>query len=147
LVDNWHRNFLESIEENFHSDVALERKYCFLNSNRKRLYLPYAPGIKRREVLSNPDILLQNNKTDNIEYIIEVEYQVNYKKIAGIAVMTDVAVGQMGLKSKPKLMLLVRKSFPNMKLMQNEIQARVRNIRFSLYDSSDFISKISSLIS
>lgn len=143
---NWHRSFLESVEKSFLSQPLLKEKYELLNSNTRRLYLPYKPSIRRSEILSNPDMILVNKKSKNFDYILEVEYQVNYKKIAGIALLTDIAVGQMSLKPKPKLILVTKKEFPNRELLQKDIPAVVRNIEFIICDSERFLSEFSSLI-
>ena len=143
---SWHWHFLESVEAIFLSESVLRRKCNLLNSNRKRLYLPDRPGIRRKEILSNPDVILLNKRTGNFDYILEVEYQVNYKKIAGIALLTDIAVGQMSLKSKPKLILVTKKEFPNRELLQKDISAVVGNINFITCDSETFLSEFNSLV-
>ena len=143
---SWHWHFLESVEAIFLSESVLRRKCNLLNSNRKRLYLPDRPGIRRKEILSNPDVILLSKRTGNFDYILEVEYQVNYKKIAGIAVLTDIAVRQMSLKPKPKLILVTKKEFPNRELLQKDVSDVVRNIEFEISTSDKLISEFSSLI-
>jgi len=66
--------------------------YLFINN--ERLYVPDKPNIRRREILSNPDMICVNNETDNFDFIIEVESQINYKKIVGISLLTEIAIRQ-----------------------------------------------------
>ncbi len=143
---NWHWQFLESIEEEFHSQPLLKKKYKIRNSNREKLYLPNWKKIKRRDILSNPDILLAKKEDSVPAYIFEVESQKNYKKIVGIAILTDIAIKQMKLRYKPKLILITKKEFPNSELIQREIQGYIKNIEFHLYSSNNFISSFTSLI-
>jgi len=143
---SWHWHFLESIERKFLEEPMLREKYDLLSSNRKRLYLPDRPGIRREEILSNPDMILTNKRTQDFDYILEVEFQVNHKKIAGIAILTDIAIGQMNLKTEPKLILVTKREFSSMELLQTGIQRVVRNIKFNLLTSGDLISRFNSLI-
>ena len=83
-------------------------------------------------------MILVNNKTKNFDFIIEVEYQINYKKIVGISLLTDIAVRQMDPDYSSTLILITRKDFPNSKLIKKEIQAYVKNIKFHLTHSNDF---------
>jgi len=143
---NWHCQFLESTEEVFHSQPLLKEKYKIRNSNRERLYLPNWKNIKRREILSNPDILLMKKEDSTLAYIFEVEYQINYKKIVGIAILTDIAIRQMKIRDKPKLILITKEEFPNSELVQREIQGYIKKIQFNLYSANNFISNFTSLI-
>jgi hypothetical protein len=113
-------------------------KYKIQNSNNGRLYLPDKQNIRRQEILSNPDMILFNNKTKNFDFIIEVEYQINYKKIVGISLLTDMAVRQMKPNYSSTLILITKKDFPNSKLIETEIQGYVKNIKFHLTNSNDF---------
>ena len=144
-LGDWHKLYLDKLEKLFLERNDLREKYEIKNSNRKRLYLPDWEGIKRKEILSNPDILLIN-KDGGLAYIFEVEYQVNYKKIAGIAILTDIAIRQMNTKDKPKLILITKEEFPNSELVEREIQRYAKNIEFSLYSSRNFASAFNSLI-
>ena len=108
------------------------------NSNNERLYLPDKPNISRHQILSNPDIILVNDETGNIDFIIEVEYQINYKKIVGISLLTDIAVRKMNSNYSSTLILITKKDFPNSKLIEKEIQKYARNIKFHLTNSNDF---------
>ena len=85
-------------------------------------------------------MILVNNKTKNFDFIIEVEYQINYKKIVGISLLTDIAVRQMNPNYSSTLILITKKDFPNSKLIEKEIRGYVkgRNINFHLTHSSDF---------
>jgi len=143
---SWHWHFLESIERKFRGELMLREKYDLLSSNRKRLYLPDRPGIRREEILSNPDMILVNKRTRDLGYVLEVEFQANRKKIAGIAILTDIAIGQMDLKTKPKLILVTKREFSSMELLQMEIQRVVRSIKFDLSTSDNFVSRFNSLI-
>ena len=143
---SWHWHFLESIERKFLDEPMLRERYDLLSSNRKRLYLPDRPGIRREEILSNPDMILVNKGTRDFDYVLEVEFQVNHKKIAGIAILTDIAIGQMNLKTRPKLILVTKRKFSSMELLQTEVQRVVRNIKFALSTSEDFLSRFNSLI-
>jgi len=143
---SWHWHFLESIERKFLEEPMLREKYDLLSSNRKRLYLPDRPGIRREEILSNPDMILVNKRTQDFGYILEVEFQANHKKIAGIAILTDIAIAQMNLRTKPKLILATKREFSNMELLKTEIQGVVRNIKFDLSTSDNFASRFNSLI-
>lgn len=145
-TQNWHRRFLESIEEAFLDQPLLKEKYEIRNSNRERLYLPNWKGIRRREILSNPDILLITKEDSALAYIFEAEYQINYKKIVGIAILTDIAVRQMKVRHKPNLILVTKEEFPNSEFIQREIQGYVENIEFNLYRSNNFISSFTYLI-
>jgi len=144
-LGDWHRLYLNKLERLFQESSSLREKYEIKNSNRGRLYLPDWEGIKRKEILSNPDILLVNKEGDPA-YIFEVEYQVNYKKIAGIAIMTDMAIRQMNAEGRPKLILITKEEFPNRELIEREIQGYVKKIDFSLCSSDDFTSAFDSLI-
>jgi len=116
----------------------LTDKYRIRNSNSERLYLPDKPNIRREEILSNPDMILVNRENENFDFIIEVEYQTNYKKIVGISLLTDIAVRQMSPDYSSKLILIVKEDFPNSKLVEREIQGYVKNIEFCLTDSNNF---------
>ena len=139
MTQNWHWQFLESIEKRFLNQPLLKEKYEIRNSNRERLYLPHKLGIRRNEILSNPDIIFVNKKNGKFDYIFEVEYQVNYKKIVGIALLADIAIRQMNVKDKPKLILITKEEFSNSELIEREIQRYVENIEFSLYSSDNFL--------
>jgi len=144
-LGDWHWQYLESLEKEFNNNPRLRKKYEIKNSNKGRLYLPNWEGIKRKEILSNPDILLVN-EDGGPAYIFEAEYQVNYNKIAGIAILTDIAIRQMNAKDKPKLILITKEEFPNSELIEREILGYVKNIEFSLYSSHYFVSASGSLI-
>ena len=146
MTQNWHWRFLESFEKRFLNQPLLKEKYELRNSNRERLYLPYKSGMIRNEILSNPDIVFVNKKNGNFDYIFEVEYQVNHKKIVGIALLTDIAIRQMKVEGKSKLILITKEEFPNSELVEREIQRYVKNIEFSLYSSDNFASTFDSLI-
>ncbi len=124
----------------------LSEKYEIRNSNMKRLYLPYWKGIRRNEILLNPDILLINRKNRAPEYIIELEYSINYKKLVGIALLTDMAV--LRLKSKveievrPALFLITRKEFPNSEFIEREIETYTKSIDFKLFLANTFNSSV-----
>ena len=138
-LGDWHKFYLDKLEKLFLEKNSLKEKYKIKNSNKSRLYLPYWEGIKRKEILSNPDMLLVNNEDEIIDYIFEVEYNINYKKFVGIALLTDMAVGKMGIKErKPKLMLITRKKFPNYEFIRREVEAYVRNIEFELFTADTF---------
>ena len=83
-------------------------------------------------------MILVNNETGNLDFIIEVEYQINYKKIVGISLLTDMAVRQMKPNYSSTLILITKKDFPNSKLMEREIQAYAKNIKLYLTHSNDF---------
>ena len=144
-LGDWHELYLDKLEKLFLERNDLTEKYKIKNSNRERLYLPDWEGRKRKEILSNPDILLIN-KDDGLAYIFEVEYQVNYKKIVGIAILTDMAIRQMNVKGRPKLILITKEVFPNNELIEREIQRYVKKIEFNLYSSRNFASAFDSLI-
>jgi len=144
-LGDWHELYLDKLEKLFLERNDLTEKYKIKNSNRERLYLPDWEGIKRKEILSNPDILLIN-KDDGLAYIFEVEYQVNYKKIVGIAILTDMTIQQMNVTNKPKLILITKEVFPNNELIEREIQRYVKKIEFNLYSSRNFASAFDSLI-
>jgi len=144
-LGDWHKLYLDKLEKLFLERNDLREKYEIKNSNRKKLYLPDWEGIKKKEILSNPDVLLVN-EDGGLAYIFEVEYQVNYKKIAGIAILTDIAIQPMNVKGKPKLILITKEEFPNSELIEREIQGYVKNIEFSLYSSRNFASAFYSLI-
>ena len=135
---NWHKDYLESLEKKLQSQPKFTDKYRVKNSNNKRLYLPDKPNIRRREILSNPDMIFMNKETGNFDFIIEVESQINYKKIVGISLLTDIAIRQMNPKYSSTLILITKKHFPNSKLLKREIQGYVRNIKFHLTHSNDF---------
>ena len=137
---NWHRQYLQNLEKKLQRHPKFMDKYRIRNSNNERLYLPDKPNIRRQEILSNPDMILVNKKNDNYDYIIEVEYQINYKKIVGISLLTDMAVRQMKPNYSSTLILITKKDFPNSKLIEKEIQGYVknRNIKFHLVNSDDF---------
>ena len=140
MANNWHKEFLEYLEKKLQSQRRFTDKYTIRNSNNERLYLPDKPNIRRQEILSNPDMILVNNETGNLDFIIEVEYQINYKKIVGISLLTDMAVRQMNPDYSSTLILITKKDFPNSKLIEKEIQGYVknRNIKFHLTHSKDF---------
>jgi len=135
---NWHRQYLERLEKKLQSHPKFKDRYMIRNSNKERLYLPDKPNITRQEILSNPDMILVNNKTKNFDFIIEVEYRINYKKIVGISLLTDIAVRQMNPKYSSTLTLITKKDFPNRKLIERKIQAYVKNIKCHLTHSNDF---------
>ena len=137
-ITNWHRQYLENLEKKLQSQPKFTDKYRIRNSNNERLYLPYKPNIRRRDILFNPDMILVNKKTKNFDFIIEVEYQINYKKIVGISILTDIAVRQMNPIYSSTLILITKKDFPNSKLIEKEIQRYVKNIKFHLTNSNDF---------
>ena len=139
-ITNWHRQFLENLEKKLQSQPKLMDKYRIQNSTNGRLYLPYKTNIRRQEILSNPDLILVNRENENFDFIIEVEYQINYKKIVGISLLTDIAVRQMNPNYSSTLILITKKDFPNSKLIEKEIRGYVkgRNINFHLTHSSDF---------
>jgi len=93
-----------------------------------------------------PDILLIKKEGSALSYIFEVEYQINYKKIVGIAILTDIAIRQMAIRYNPKLILISTEVFPNSELFQREIQGYIEKIEFNLYSSNNFISSLTSLI-
>ena len=138
MANNWHKQFLEYLEEWFRSQPTFMGRYRIRNSNNERLYLPDKPNIRRQEILSNPDVILVNRENENLDLIIEVEYQTNYKKIVGISLLTDIAVRQMNPNYSSKLILIVKEDFPNSKLIEREIQGYVKNIKFYLTDSNNF---------
>jgi hypothetical protein len=84
--------------------------------------------------------MLLINKNDNIiDYIFEVEYNVNYKKLIGITLLTDMAVAKMRIKKrKPKLILITRKKFPNYDFIKRHLEEYVRNIEFELFRANTF---------
>ena len=138
-MTNWHRQYLENLEKRLQSQPRFKDEYRIRNSNKERLYLPDKPNIRREEILSNPDMILVNRENENFDFIIEVEYQTNYKKIVGISLLTDIAFRQMRPKNySSKLILIVREDFPNSKLIEREIQLYVKNIKFHLTNSNDF---------
>ena len=138
MANNWHKQFLEYLEEWLRSQSTFMDRYEIRNSNNERLYLPHKPNIRREEILSNPDMILVNTENGNFDFIIEVEYQTNYKKIGGISLLTDIAVRQMSPNYSSKLILIVKDDFPNSKLIEREIQGYVKNIEFYLTDSNNF---------
>ena len=84
-------------------------------------------------------MLLVNNEDNMIDYIFEVEYNINYKKLVGIALLTDMAVGKIRIeRRKPKLILITRKKFPNYEFIRREVEAYVRNIEFDLFTADTF---------
>jgi len=138
-LGDWHKLYLDKLEKLFLERSDLREKYEIKNSNRRRLYLPYWEGIKRREILSNPDILLVNKEDGNFDYIFEVEYNINYKKLVGIALLTDMAVGRMRIKKrKTRLILITRKEFPNYEFITREVKDYVRNIGCELFTADTF---------
>lgn len=137
-LGDWHYQYLEKLERDISNTAMLKNTYEIRNSNRSRLYLPYLKGIKRKEVLSDPDMLLLGKRDGAPEYIIELEYNVNYKKLVGIALLTDMAIGKMQAKSKPRLILLTRQRFPNCEFIEKEIRQYVKNIEFSQFIADDF---------
>jgi len=138
MANNWHKQFLEYLEEWFQSQPTFMGRYRIRDSNNERLYLPDKPNIRRQEILSNPDMILVNRENENLDLIIEVEYQTNYKKIVGISLLTDIAVRQMSPNYSSKLILIAKEDFPNSKLIEREIQGYVKNIEFYLTDSNNF---------
>ena len=134
----WHRRFLEHLEKKLQSQPAFMGKYRIRNSNNERLCLPDKPNIRREEILSNPNMILVNTENENFDFIIEVEYQTNYKKNVGISLLTDIAVRQMSPNYSPKLILIVKEDFPNSKLIETEIKGYQKNIEFYLTDSKNF---------
>jgi len=138
-LGDWHKFYLDKLEKLFLERTSLKQKYEIKNSNKRRLYLPHWEGIKRKEILSNPDMLLVNNEDNMIDYIFEVEYNINYKKLVGIALLTDMAVGKIRIeRRKPKLILITRKKFPNYEFIRREVEAYVRNIEFDLFTADTF---------
>lgn len=137
-ITNWHRQYLENLEKKLQSHPKFKDKYTLRNSNNKKLYLPDKPNIRRQEILSNPDMILVNNRTGNFDFIIEVEYQINYKKIAGISILTGIAVRKMNPNYSSTLILITKEDFPNSKLIEKEIQAYDKNIKLHLIHSNDF---------
>jgi len=135
---NWHKEYLKSLENKLQSQPKFTDKYTIRNSNNEKLYVPDKPNIRKQEILSNPDMIFVNNETGNFDFIIEVESQINYKKIVGISLLTDIAIRQMNPKYSSTLILIVKKHFPNSKLLKREIQGYVRNIKFLLTQSNDF---------
>jgi hypothetical protein len=143
LLGDWHYQYLEELEKELNENPKLQDKYEVRNSNRRRPYLPDWKGIKRKEILSNPDMVLVRRKDNFPEYIIELENNVNYKKLVGIALLTDMAVGRMQLKEKPKLILVIRREFSNYKFIEMEINNAIKNIEFSQFLADFFnISKL-----
>ena len=138
-LGDWHKFYLDKLEKLFLEKNSLKEKYKIKNSNKSRLYLPYWEGIKRKEILSNPDMLLVNNEDEIIDCIFEVEYNINYKKLVGIALLTDMAVGKMRIKErKPKLMLITRKRFPNYVFIRRQVEDYIINIEFELFTADAF---------
>ena len=139
-ITNWHRQYLENIEKKLQNNSRITDRYTIRNSNNERLYLPDKPNIRRQEVLSNPDMILVNRINGNFDFIIEVENQINYKKIAGISILTGIAVRKMKPNYSSTLILITKEDFPNSKLIEKEIQGYVknRNIKFHLIHSNDF---------
>lgn len=144
-LGEWHRLYLDKLEKMLLERSDLREKYIIKNSNRKRLYLPCWEGIKRKEILSNPDMLLIGNKDKIIDYIFEVEYNINYKKLVGIALLTDMAVGKMrNKKRRPKLILITKKKFPNYEFIRRQVEDYVKKIEFELFTADNFhVSAIS----
>jgi len=138
MANNWHKQFLGHLEEWLRNQSKFVDRYNILNSNNRRLYLPCKPNITRKEILSNPDMILVNKKNGNFDYIVEVEYQINYKKIVGISLLTDIAVRRMNPKYSSTLILITKKGFPNNELIEREISAYVKNIEFHITDSNNF---------
>jgi len=142
-LGDWHHQYLENLEKEFKNSPMLKEKYEVKNSNKGRLYLPDWKGIKRKEILSNPDMLLLSKKGNTPEYIIELEYNINYKKLVGIALLTDIAVGKMELeKKRPKLILIARQKFSNDEFIGMEIKKYVKKIEFSLFTTDAFNSSM-----
>jgi len=142
----WHKDYLNKLEEKLLANSEVRKKYEIINSNSRRLYLPQWKGIKRREILSNPDVLVVKKENNDIAYIFEVEYVVNYKKIVGIALLTDMAIMKMHVENKPKLFLLTRTTFPNSEFIEKEIKKYVKNTEFALRKCEDFESALDSLV-
>ena len=142
----WHKDYLNRLEEKLLANPEVRKKYEVINSNRRRLYLPQWKGIKRREILSNPDILVVKKENNDIAYLFEVESTVNYKKIVGIALLTDLAMMKMHVKNRPKLFLLTRTAFPNSEFIEKEIKKYVKNTEFALCKCEDFESALNSLV-
>ena len=142
LLGDWHKQYLDSLEKDFNNNPRLKEKYEIKNSNKRRLYLPNWKGIKRKEILSNPDMLLIGKKDNNLEYIIELEYNINYKKLVGIALLTDMAVGKMKIIKTPKLILITIREFPNSEFIEKEIRGQIKNIEFRLFTTDTFNSSM-----
>jgi len=130
--------YLEKLEKKLQRQQRFRDKYTIRSSTHEKLHLPHKPKISRQEILSNPDMIIENNETANFDFIIEVENQINYKKIIGISLLTDIAIRQMNPKYSSKLILITKKNFPNSKLIEREIQKYVRNITFHLITTDDF---------
>jgi len=135
---NWHKQYLEKLDKKLQRQQRFRDKYTIRSSNNEKLLLPDKPNISRQEILSNPDMIIENNETANFDFIIEVENQINYKKIIGISLLTDIAIRQMNQKYSSELVLITKKNFPNRKTIEREIQKYVRNIKFHLITSDDF---------
>ena len=134
MENKWHKSFLDNLEKY----LQKQQGYKIRNSNNERLYLLDKPHIKRTEILSNPDVILVNRENGNIDFIFEVEHQINYKKIVGIAILTDIALRQMNPNCWSKLILITKEDFPNSELIQREIRRYTKNIEFHLTDSHNF---------
>ena len=130
--------YLEKLEKRLQRQQRFRDEYTIRSSTNEKLHLPHKPKISRQEILSNPDMIIENNETANFDFIIEVENQINCKKIVGISLLTDIAIRQMNPKYSSHLILITKKNFPNSKLIEREIQEYVRNITFHLITSDDF---------
>ncbi len=145
-MGDWHQQYLDNLEKKLLDNPQLTEKYEIRNSNMKRLYLPYWKGIRRNEILSNPDMLLINRKDQTPEYIIELEYSINYKKLLGIALLTDMAVlrlkSKVEIEMRPALFLITRQEFPNSEFIEREIESYTKSMDFKLFLANTFSSSI-----
>ena len=77
LANNWHEQFPEHLERWLRNQPKFMDRYDIWNSNSRRFIFLGSPNITRKEILSNPDMILANKKNDNFDFMHANSYTGN----------------------------------------------------------------------
>jgi hypothetical protein len=90
--------------------------------------LPEQAG--RTDALYRPDIIVRNGE-GQIVWIVEVETSEGGKAVAGAAILADICMEKMNVKSKPKLLFVFHRPKPKLQLAEKrlcELRRRINNL-------------------
>ena len=128
-----------------HEEAVLEISESFKDSYKVSTRRNNLPRPLRDEAVYRPDIIVRDNETKEIMYIIEVETSdKSGKSIVGATILADYCVGVESPKTKPTLIFVFLGRNPSIHLASKRIEritTYLKHIRKPLvFSYSDFIS-------
>jgi hypothetical protein len=87
------------------------------------------PGSPSSETIYRPDIIVRNHD-NQIAWLFEVETSEAGKAVAGAAILADICMEKMNVKSKPKLLFVFYRSKSNLKLAEKRLLAMKDRIKY-----------------